>query len=121
MYLILASRYLVMKLFYYDDVTPPDYEPPFFRPATDGTFFLSISPSFVCTYVFFYSLFLLFLDEAMSFHAKPLRFNLGKVDTPYHSLSIQIRTAIDCVEKITTAWNRGETKVWLLFYFILFY
>ena len=37
------SRYLVMKLFYYDDKTPPEYEPPFFRAATDG--FLPYSSS----------------------------------------------------------------------------
>ncbi|KAF3520963.1 hypothetical protein DY000_02063197, partial [Brassica cretica] len=29
------KRTIVMKLMYYDDVTPPDYEPPFFRGCTE--------------------------------------------------------------------------------------
>lgn len=34
---VLDERYLTMKLLYYDDVTPADYQPPFFREAPYGT------------------------------------------------------------------------------------
>ncbi|KAL0213311.1 hypothetical protein RCL1_006937 [Eukaryota sp. TZLM3-RCL] len=69
-----AERYIVMKLFYYDDVTPADYEPVFFRSAT--------------------------FDEAFNYVSKPLKLEIGSVTTPYHSLGLKIKTAIDNLDRL---------------------
>lgn len=66
--------------------------------------------SFLLTLLIFFSLFLK-KDERLCFHHKPLRLNLGTVKTPYHSLALQIRTAIDCVDQLKEAWDEGITKV----------
>mgnify|MGYP002385268448 CR=1 FL=1 len=48
-----------MRLYYYEDVTPIDYQPPFFREGS---------------------------DEKLSFRKEEhLKLNIGKVETPYHS------------------------------------
>ncbi|KAK2957475.1 putative Meiosis-specific protein PAIR2 [Blattamonas nauphoetae] len=78
------NRFLVMKLFYYDDITPTEYEPAFFRPATN--------------------------DESMAFHFKPLKLNLGHVETPYHRFNLQIRTTIDVVDSLNALVQSNETK-----------
>ncbi|KAA6376868.1 MAG: putative meiotic specific asynaptic protein, partial [Streblomastix strix] len=78
------TRYLVMKLYYYDEITPTDYEPKFFRPATE--------------------------DEALAFHFKPLRLSLGSVNTPYHQFALQIRTTVDCVDKLSALAAEHRTK-----------
>ena len=91
---LLESRYLVMKLFYYDDKTPSDYEPPFFRAATD--------------------------EESFSFHYKPIRFQLGQMMTQYHTLALQVHTTIDSVERLQDTFNRGETKVCYLLHYTQF-
>jgi len=48
-----------MRLYYYDEVTPIDYQPPMFRDTADVK--------------------LAFRKE------NPVKINVGKVETPYHS------------------------------------
>jgi hypothetical protein len=41
------TKYLTMKLHYYDDITPANYEPPLFRPAStpqESTFHFALDP-----------------------------------------------------------------------------
>jgi hypothetical protein len=54
-----------MKLLYYEDITPQDYEPPGFVRAESDTF---------------------------SFKGKPITINAGEVSTPHHTLKLKIRT-----------------------------
>ncbi|NWQ72098.1 HORM1 protein, partial [Neopipo cinnamomea] len=56
---------LTMKLLYYDEVTPPDYQPPGFREAT-------------C--------------EGLMFNEEPTYLNVGEVPTPFHLLKLKITT-----------------------------
>uniref|UniRef100_A0A672GRK3 HORMA domain containing 1 n=1 Tax=Salarias fasciatus TaxID=181472 RepID=A0A672GRK3_SALFA len=56
---------LSMKLAYYDDITPLDYQPPGFKEAESGT---------------------------MEFESEPLRLTMGEVVTPFHSLKLDMTT-----------------------------
>ncbi|NXL84676.1 HORM1 protein, partial [Alectura lathami] len=56
---------LTMKLFYYDEVTPPDYQPPGFKEGE-------------C--------------EGMVFEGEPLYLNMGEVPTPFHMLKVKVTT-----------------------------
>ncbi|KAI9006141.1 DNA-binding protein, partial [Gaertneriomyces semiglobifer] len=53
------KAYITMKLFYYDEVTPADYEPPFFRPGDD--------------------------EEKFYFLSSPERIKVGQIETPHHA------------------------------------
>lgn len=53
------ERHIIMKLLYYDEYTPSDYEPPHFRP---------VAP-----------------EETLSFQLEPEKMDVGQLDTPYHS------------------------------------
>ena len=64
-----STRWLTMKLFYYDDVTPPEYEPLGFRKAEDSD-----------TIVYF--------DE-------PMKLTVGTVATKHVSMSLRMKTAVD--------------------------
>ncbi|XP_054162685.1 HORMA domain-containing protein 1-like isoform X2 [Oppia nitens] len=57
--------YLTMKLLYYDDITPKDYEPQGFVASETDSF---------------------------SFFGKPISINAGEVTTPWHALKLKIRT-----------------------------
>uniref|UniRef100_A0A8C5RBY1 HORMA domain-containing protein 1 n=1 Tax=Laticauda laticaudata TaxID=8630 RepID=A0A8C5RBY1_LATLA len=66
---------LTMKLFYYDEVTPPDYQPPGFKEGD-------------C--------------EGMAFEGEPMYLNVGEVPTPFHMLKVKVTTEKDrmeCVDK----------------------
>ncbi|KAL0235057.1 hypothetical protein GEMRC1_001639 [Eukaryota sp. GEM-RC1] len=76
------ERFIVMKLFYFDDVTPADYEPVFFRSAT--------------------------FDEAFNYVSKPLKLEIGSVTTPYHSLGLKIKTAIDNIDRLESFKAQNE-------------
>ncbi|ESO83255.1 hypothetical protein LOTGIDRAFT_197435, partial [Lottia gigantea] len=54
-----------MKLLYFDDVTPPDYEPPGFKAADTDTFI---------------------------FEEEPMNIKVGDVSTPFHSVKMRIKT-----------------------------
>ncbi|OXB55800.1 hypothetical protein ASZ78_007118, partial [Callipepla squamata] len=56
---------LTMKLFYYDEVTPPEYQPPGFKEGE-------------C--------------EGMIFEGEPMYLNMGEVPTPFHMLKVKITT-----------------------------
>ncbi|NXP42610.1 HORM1 protein, partial [Leiothrix lutea] len=64
---------LTMKLLYYDEVTPPDYQPPGFKEAKDGG--------------------LMFNDE-------PMCLNVGEVPTPFHMLKLKITTEKQRMENV---------------------
>ncbi|NWJ03723.1 HORM1 protein, partial [Crypturellus undulatus] len=56
---------LTMKLFYYDEVTPADYQPPGFKEGE-------------C--------------EGMIFEGEPMYLNVGEVPTPFHMLKVKVTT-----------------------------
>jgi hypothetical protein len=58
---------MTMKLYYYDDVTPMDYEPPGLQATAADDF---------------------------TFKEKPMNIRVGDVDTPFHSVKLRIKT--DC-------------------------
>ncbi|KAI3696442.1 hypothetical protein L1987_79457 [Smallanthus sonchifolius] len=67
------ERTILMKLLYYDDVTPADYEPPFFRGCTD--------------------------EEAQNSWTKnPLRMEVGNVNSKHFVLSLKVKSVLDPCE-----------------------
>ncbi|XP_038167648.1 HORMA domain-containing protein 1 [Arvicola amphibius] len=67
---------LTMKLFYYDEVTPPDYQPPGFK---DGD----------C--------------EGIIFGGNPTYLNVGEVPTPFHTFRLKVTTEKERMENIDSA------------------
>ncbi|XP_027334869.1 meiosis-specific protein ASY1 [Abrus precatorius] len=67
------ERTILMKLLYYDDVTPADYEPPFFRGCTD--------------------------EEAYHPWAKnPLKMEVGNVNSKHFVLALKVKSVLDPCE-----------------------
>ncbi|NWW72842.1 HORM1 protein, partial [Climacteris rufus] len=64
---------LTMKLLYYDEVTPPDYQPPGFKEAK---------------------------HEGMMFSEEPMYLNVGEVPTPFHVLKLHITTEKQRMENV---------------------
>ncbi|XP_020011339.1 HORMA domain-containing protein 1 [Castor canadensis] len=64
---------LTMKLFYYDEVTPPEYQPPGFK---DGD----------C--------------EGVIFEGDPMYLNVGEVPTPFHTFKVKVTTEKERMENI---------------------
>ncbi|NXM86541.1 HORM1 protein, partial [Oenanthe oenanthe] len=64
---------LTMKLLYYDEVTPPDYQPPGFKEAK---------------------------DEGLLFREEPMYLNVGEVPTPFHLLKLKITTEKQRMENV---------------------
>ncbi|NP_001088894.1 HORMA domain-containing protein 1 [Xenopus laevis] len=64
---------LTMKLFYYDEVTPADYQPPGFKEGT-------------C--------------EGLMFEGEPMYLNVGEVATPFHVLKVKVTTEKERMENI---------------------
>ncbi|XP_041365115.1 HORMA domain-containing protein 1-like isoform X2 [Gigantopelta aegis] len=56
---------MTMKLFYYDDCTPADYEPPGFKACESDSF---------------------------TFEEEPMNIKVGDVTTPFHSVKLRIKT-----------------------------
>ncbi|XP_062486853.1 HORMA domain-containing protein 1 isoform X1 [Pezoporus occidentalis] len=76
---------LTMKLFYYDEVTPPDYQPPGFKEGE-------------C--------------EGMIFEGEPMYLNVGEVPTPFHMLKVKVTTEKQRMENVDKSiLKRGETNV----------
>ncbi|KAM9264504.1 HORMA domain-containing protein 1 [Morus bassanus] len=76
---------LTMKLFYYDEVTPPDYQPPGFKEGE-------------C--------------EGMVFEGEPLYLNVGEVPTPFHMLKVKVTTEKERMENVDKSiLKHGETNV----------
>ncbi|XP_035759841.1 HORMA domain-containing protein 1 [Egretta garzetta] len=76
---------LTMKLFYYDEVTPSDYQPPGFKEGE-------------C--------------EGMIFEGEPLSLNVGEVPTPFHMLKVKVTTEKQRMENVDKSiLKHGETNV----------
>ncbi|XP_035202580.1 HORMA domain-containing protein 1 isoform X4 [Oxyura jamaicensis] len=76
---------LTMKLFYYDEVTPPDYQPPGFKEGE-------------C--------------EGMIFEGEPMHLNMGEVPTPFHMLKVKITTDKQRMENADESiLKRGDTDL----------
>ncbi|XP_041333914.1 HORMA domain-containing protein 1 isoform X2 [Pyrgilauda ruficollis] len=74
---------LTMKLLYYDEVTPPDYQPPGFKEAR---------------------------DEGLLFKEEPMYLNVGEVPTPFHLLKLKITTEKQRMENVDKSiLKQGET------------
>ncbi|XP_063032668.1 HORMA domain-containing protein 1 isoform X4 [Melospiza melodia melodia] len=74
---------LTMKLLYYDEVTPPDYQPPGFKEAK---------------------------DEGLLFQEEPMYLNVGEVPTPFHLLKLKITTERQRMENVDKSiLKQGET------------
>ncbi|KAI3816731.1 hypothetical protein L1987_16435 [Smallanthus sonchifolius] len=67
------ERTILMKLLYYDDVTPADYEPPFFRGCTDK-------------------------EAQNSWTKNPLRMEVGNVNSKHFVLSLKVKSVLDPCE-----------------------
>ncbi|KAK9090120.1 hypothetical protein Sjap_023297 [Stephania japonica] len=67
------ERVILMKLLYYDDVTPADYEPPFFRGCS--------------------------AEEAHnSWTKKPLKMDVGNVNSKHFLLALRVKSILDSCE-----------------------
>ncbi|XP_040910976.1 zebrafish testis-expressed 38 [Toxotes jaculatrix] len=75
--------YLTMKLYYYDDITPADYQPPGFKEGT-------------CDSLWF---------EGMAVH-----FKVGEVQTAFHSLKVRVSAEQGRVEKLQEGNQMKETE-----------
>uniref|UniRef100_A0A8B9S3F5 HORMA domain-containing protein 1 n=1 Tax=Apteryx owenii TaxID=8824 RepID=A0A8B9S3F5_APTOW len=76
---------LTMKLFYYDEVTPPDYQPPGFKEGE-------------C--------------EGMIFEGEPMYLNVGEVPTPFHMLKVKVTTEKQRMENADKSiLKQGDTNV----------
>uniref|UniRef100_A0A3B4CNM8 Zebrafish testis-expressed 38 n=1 Tax=Pygocentrus nattereri TaxID=42514 RepID=A0A3B4CNM8_PYGNA len=65
--------YLTMKLYYYDDVTPPDYEPPGFKEG-------------IC--------------DSLWFEGTAVHFRVGELHTPFHILKVGVAAEEGRVSKL---------------------
>uniref|UniRef100_A0A8C6P9I8 HORMA domain containing 1 n=1 Tax=Nothobranchius furzeri TaxID=105023 RepID=A0A8C6P9I8_NOTFU len=78
---------LNMKLAYYDDVTPPDYQPPGFKEAEGDT---------------------------MDFEQEPVRLTMGEVATPFHCIKFDMATEkrrLEQVEEISSVKEKWVVKI----------
>uniref|UniRef100_A0A8C6VM49 HORMA domain-containing protein 1 n=1 Tax=Naja naja TaxID=35670 RepID=A0A8C6VM49_NAJNA len=75
---------LTMKLFYYDEVTPPDYQPPGFKEGD-------------C--------------EGMAFEGEPMYLNVGEVPTPFHMLKVKVTTEKDRMEHVDKAILKEDVSL----------
>uniref|UniRef100_G3PUQ8 Zebrafish testis-expressed 38 n=2 Tax=Gasterosteus aculeatus aculeatus TaxID=481459 RepID=G3PUQ8_GASAC len=75
--------YLSMKLYYYDDITPDDYQPPGFKEGE-------------CDSLWF---------EGMAVH-----FKVGEVQTPFHALRVRVSAEQGRLEKLQGGDHLRESK-----------
>ncbi|NXN30229.1 HORM1 protein, partial [Nycticryphes semicollaris] len=76
---------LTMKLFYYDEVTPSDYQPPGFKEGE-------------C--------------EGVIFEGEPMYLNVGEVPTPFHMLKVKVTTEKQRMENVDKSILKSrETSV----------
>ncbi|XP_070622512.1 HORMA domain-containing protein 1 [Erythrolamprus reginae] len=74
---------LTMKLFYYDEVTPPNYQPPGFKEGD-------------C--------------DGMAFEGEPMHLNVGEVPTPFHMLKVKVTTEKDRMERVDRTILKEDTS-----------
>ncbi|KAG0544374.1 hypothetical protein BDA96_02G269800 [Sorghum bicolor] len=79
------ERTILMKLLYYDDVTPEDYEPPFFKCCAD--------------------------NEAMNIWNKnPLKMEVGNVNSKHLVLALKVKSVLDpCDDENVNSGDDGMT------------
>ncbi|KAK8824386.1 hypothetical protein WA577_006783 [Blastocystis sp. JDR] len=77
------ERWVTMQLYYYDDVTPPDYQPKYFEDTATA----SITPG------------------SSTFVADPFVIETGKLRTPYHAMCMKVRVT----EMVKDESTSGET------------
>ncbi|XP_028329373.1 zebrafish testis-expressed 38 isoform X1 [Gouania willdenowi] len=75
--------YLSMKLYYYDDITPADYQPPGFKEAE---------------------------QDSLWFEGVPVHFKVGSVQTGFHSLAMSVSAEQGRVEKLQMENHFTEAK-----------
>ncbi|XP_023657051.1 HORMA domain-containing protein 1 isoform X3 [Paramormyrops kingsleyae] len=75
--------FLNMKLSYYDEVTPQDYQPPGFKDAD---------------------------SNSMLFEKEPVHLTMGNVVTPFHTLKVDVTTEMERLEKIDNEELECEQK-----------
>ncbi|XP_041037578.1 HORMA domain-containing protein 1 isoform X2 [Carcharodon carcharias] len=75
---------LKMKLSYYDEVTPPDYQPPGFK---EGSL------------------------ENMMFEGEPVFLSVGEVTTPFHVLKVKVTTQSDRMEQLDKDLQRERENI----------
>ncbi|XP_054889277.1 zebrafish testis-expressed 38 isoform X1 [Poeciliopsis prolifica] len=68
-----SNVYLTMKLYYYDDITPADYQPPGFKEG---------------------------VQDRLWFQGVPVHFKVGQVHTSYHSLRVRVSVEQGQVKKL---------------------
>ncbi|XP_066577226.1 HORMA domain-containing protein 1 [Amia ocellicauda] len=76
-----SDVYLNMKLFYYDEVTPQDYQPPGFKEGD---------------------------SESMMFEGEPVHLAVGEVATPFHTLKVKVTTERERMEQVLPADGEEE-------------
>ncbi|KAG6383602.1 hypothetical protein SASPL_156637 [Salvia splendens] len=80
------ERTVLMKLLYYDDVTPMDYEPPFFRGCTD--------------------------EEPHNLWTKdPLKMEVGRVNSKYLVLNLKVKSVLDPCEDENNDYQDDEISL----------
>ncbi|XP_056119673.1 zebrafish testis-expressed 38 [Rhinichthys klamathensis goyatoka] len=65
--------YLTMKLYYYDDVTPPEYEPPGFKAG---------------------------VNDSLWFEGKPVHFRVGDLQSRFHTMKLRVTAAHNRLGKL---------------------
>nr|XP_060614484.1 HORMA domain-containing protein 1 [Anolis sagrei ordinatus] len=75
---------LTMKLFYYDEVTPADYQPPGFKEGE-------------C--------------QEIAFEGEPTFLNVGEVPTPFHKLKVKVTTDKERMERVDKTILRQSSSL----------
>ncbi|XP_063742895.1 zebrafish testis-expressed 38 isoform X2 [Eleginops maclovinus] len=75
--------YLTMKLYYYDDITPADYQPPGFKEGE-------------C--------------DSLCFEGMAVHFKVGEVQTAYHTLIVRVAAEQSRLEKLQEGNHLRDTK-----------
>ncbi|KAL9239126.1 hypothetical protein vseg_013476 [Gypsophila vaccaria] len=79
------ERTILMKLLYYEDVTPADYEPPFFRECTEE-------------------------ETRNQWTRNPLRMEVGNVNSKHFVLALKVKSVLDpCEDDDDDDENRDES------------
>ncbi|XP_025012380.1 meiosis-specific protein ASY1 isoform X2 [Ricinus communis] len=80
------ERTMLMKLLYYDDVTPADYEPPFFRECTE--------------------------EEAHNpWNKSPLKMEVGNVNSKHFVLALKVKSVLDPCEDENDDMEEDEVSL----------
>ncbi|KAL9665626.1 hypothetical protein QQ045_021047 [Rhodiola kirilowii] len=80
------ERTILMKLLYYDDVTPIDYEPPFFRGCTEE-------------------------ESHNSWTKNPLRMDVGNVNSKHFVFALKVKSVLDLCEDENDEIEDGDVSL----------